>query len=69
MNSDFLAKTETNSWHRAGRLFFLRSSLDHMLESHEASELFFGLSHFSVFPFFFWFLFVFGAFYVFVFLH
>lgn len=51
MNSEFLAKMETNSWHRVGRLFFLPSSLDHMLESQEASELFFGLSDFSVFPF------------------
>lgn len=40
----FLAKTETNSWHRGEQLFV---SFDHMPESQEASELFVGLSHIS----------------------
>lgn len=44
--AQFLAKTETNSWHRVEQLFFF-FSFDHMPESQEASELFVGVSHIS----------------------
>lgn len=46
--AQFLAKTETNSWHRVVQLFFSTPPpFDHMPESQEASELFVGLSHIS----------------------
>lgn len=40
--AQFLAKTETNSWHRVELFFFLSLSFDHMPESKEVSKLFGG---------------------------